>query len=209
MAIICPTVTPMSVDQYHEQLKRVAPFTKRVHLDCMDGKFAPTKSPSLKHLTGLEKFDVDIHLMYERPDEEIESLIALNPKLVIVHAEAGGNFVSIAKRLHESNIRAGVALLPKTPVEVIKPALEHTDHVLIFSGDLGHFGGSPNLVLIDKVKKAKAINPELEVGWDGGINDTIVKQLVEAGVDVLNVGGYIQKAEKPAERYEILKSLLN
>ncbi len=209
MAVICPTVTPLSINDYHQQLERITKFTKRIHIDCMDGKFAPTKSPSLKHLSWPKNIDVDIHLMYEHPEDEITQLIQLKPKLVILHAEAGGNFVTMANDLHEANIRVGVALLPKTPVDVIKPALEITDYVLIFSGDLGHFGGSPNLVLLDKVKKAKQMKPEVEIGWDGGIGDTVVKPLVEAGVDVLNVGGYIQKAENPAERYDILKNLLN
>ena len=187
----------------------MAPFAKRIHLDCMDGKFAPTKSPGLNHLQWHHNLEVDLHLMYEHPENEIDEIIRLKPELVIVHAEAGGNFVVIARQLHEANIRIGVALLPKTPIDVIKPALEYTDHVLIFSGDLGHFGGSANLVLLDKVKKAKDLNPELEIGWDGGVSDTNVAQLVDAGVDVLNVGGYIQRAEKPAERYDILSNLIN
>ncbi len=209
MATICPTVTALNTHQYREQMERVAPFIKRVHLDFMDGKFAPTKSPSIAHAWWPEKLQADLHVMHENPEHELDAIIRIKPSLVIVHAEAKGNFVVIAQKLHEAGIKAGVALLAKTPVDVIKPALEHADHLLVFSGDLGHFGGSLDVALLEKVRRAKELKPGIEVGWDGGINDSNVKQLIDAGVDVLNVGGYIQRAENPKERYEILENLLN
>lgn len=190
-------------------MERAALFAKRIHVDFMDGEFAPTKSPGLHQAWWPEKIQADLHIMHKNPDAELDQIIKLKPSLVIVHAEADGNFVIIARKLHEAGIKAGVALLASTPIDVIKPALEYLDHVLIFSGDLGHFGGQTDLHLLDKVKKAKELKHTLEIGWDGGINDTNVRALVEGGVDVLNVGGYIQRAENPKERYDILKNLLH
>jgi ribulose-phosphate 3-epimerase len=95
-------------------------------------------------------------------------------------------------------------LLPQTTVETITPALDHIDHVLIFSGDLGNFGGHANLRLLDKVAELRRHKPELEIGWDGGINEQNISKLVFAGVDVLNVGGYIQNAEEPEKAYSRL-----
>ncbi len=63
-------------------------------------------------------------------------------------------------------------------------------------------------VLEIKVQKIRDHHPEAEIGWDGGINDHNAKQLVEAGVDVLNVGGYIQQATKPADAYATPKALV-
>jgi ribulose-phosphate 3-epimerase len=209
MAIICPTITSENTHQYREQMERVAPFVKRIHVDFMDGKFAPTKSPGLLQAWWPEKIQVDLHIMHQNPENELDEIVGLKPQLVIVHAEAGGNFVTIARRLHEADIKTGIALLADTSVDVIKPGLEHTDHVLIFSGDLGHFGGKVDVRLLDKVRKVRELKPDVEIGWDGGINDTNVKQLVEAGVDVLNVGGYIQRAENPKERFEILSRLIS
>lgn len=209
MATICPTVTSENTHQYREQMERAAMFAKRIHIDFMDGTFAPTKSPGLRQAWWPPHMKADLHVMYEHPEAELDEIISLKPHLVIVHAEAKGNFVVIARRLHEANIKAGVAILAKTPIKVIETALEHTDHLLIFSGDLGHFGGRVDLDLLEKVVEAKKLKPELEIGWDGGINDTNIRQLVEGGVDVLNVGGYIQRAEKPHERYDILQSLIH
>lgn len=209
MAVICPTITAEDNHHYREQMERVALFVKRVHIDFMDGEFAPTKSPGLAQAWWPEKVHADLHVMHKNPEKELEQIIKLKPDLVIVHAEAEGNFVVIARKLHEANIKAGVALLAETPLEVVKPALEHMDHLLIFSGSLGHFGGQVDLHLLDKVRKAKEHKHTLEIGWDGGISDANVQALVEGGVDVLNVGGYIQRAENPRERFNILNNLIH
>lgn len=209
MAIICPTVTPTNAHHFREQMERVTGFAKRVHIDFMDGKFAPIISPRIDQAWWPEHTLADLHIMYEKPDQEVEKIVKLKPHLAIVHAEAKGNFVSFAQAMHEADIKAGVAILPKTSVELIKPALEHVDHILVFSGDLGYFGGQVNVRLLDKVAQIKQLKPTVEVGWDGGVNDTNVHLLVAAGVDVLNVGGYIQRAEKPKERFETLQNLLH
>jgi pentose-5-phosphate-3-epimerase len=76
--------------------------------------------------------------------------------------------------------------------------------VLIFSGNLGHFGGHANLKLLDKVTKLKELKPTLEIGWDGGVSDHNAKQLADGGVDVLNAGGYLH-GHDPAKAYATLK----
>jgi pentose-5-phosphate-3-epimerase len=98
--------------------------------------------------------------------------------------------------------------LQSTAAEVIFSALDHIQHVLIFSGNLGYQGGSHvDFNLLEKVKVLKRHKPELEIGWDGGVNDQNVAELINGGVDVLNVGGYIQKAEDPARAYSALKRI--
>src|SRR5690606_20024551 len=99
-----------------------------IHVDFMDGEFAPTKSPGLHQAWWPEKIQADLHIMHKNPDAELDQIIKLKPSLVIVHAEADGNFVIIARKLHEAGIKAGVALLASTPIDVIKPALEYLDH---------------------------------------------------------------------------------
>ena len=209
MPEICPTVTAENKHQYREQIERVADFATRVHLDFMDGVFAPSKSPDLNHAWWPHTMQIDLHLMYKDPVKYFDEIVKLNPRLVVIHAEAKGNFVDFAKKLHKEAILAGVALLQDTDPRVLEPALEYIDHILIFSGDLGYFGGSADLELLKKVKHCKHLKPHVEVGWDGGINDKNIRELVDGGVDVLNVGGYIQRADKPKDNFLHLKSLLH
>ncbi len=209
MADICPTVTAEDLHTYRSQLERIEPFANRIHLDFMDGLFAPNKSIPLEQAWAPKGKQIDLHLMYLRPDLYIEQIKLLNPSLVIVHAEAQGSYEVFSIKLRTSGIKTGVSLLQETPVSIIKDYLDAIDHVLIFSGDLGHFGGHVDLGLLEKVKELKHLKPDIEIGWDGGVNDANVKQLADGGVDVLNVGGFIQKSEEPLERFNSLVTLVN
>ncbi len=207
MAIVCPTVTAPDPHVFRTQLERIQSFSQRIHIDLADGIFAP----KLLDVSGIwipPHMAVDIHLMYNRPLEILESVIALKPQLVIIHAESDGNFQRVVEALRTANIKIGVALLASTYVEVILSEIESIDHILIFSGNLGHFGGQADLNLLSKVKKIIAQNKPIEIGWDGGINEGNVRQLAEGGVDVLNVGGAIQRADNPVDAYAKLNLAL-
>lgn len=201
MAEICPTVMGSSSKEYREAIERVAPFARRIHIDFADGKFAPTKLLPLEDAWWPIGHEIDFHIMYQNPLEQLEEVIYQSPSLVIVHAEAEGMEEFIAE-LDGLGIKKGVALLKDTPVDKITSIIEHLDHVLVFSGDLGHYGGSVDLGLLDKVKELKKLNPQLEIGWDGGVNEQTAAMLAEGGVDILNVGGAIQKASDPEAAYD-------
>lgn len=202
MAVICPTVTATGPHQYREQMERVEPFAKRVHIDLMDGKFAPTQSPGLDEIWWKPEIKADIHLMYQRPIEQLSALIKLRPYMVIIHAEAEGDHGHFADSLHKVGIRAGLALLQETSVHSVSRIINKFNQILIFSGRLGYHGGRADLSLLDKVKQVHELHPEIEIAWDGGINDHNAKQLVDAGVDVLNVGGFIQRADNPERAFK-------
>jgi pentose-5-phosphate-3-epimerase len=146
--------------------------------------------------------------MYQKPMEYIGQLIKLKPRLVVIHAEAEVHHMDFAARLHRADILAGLAILQDTPVENTYQIMHSFDHVLVFSGDLGHHGGQANLGLLDKVRKIRSHHPEAEIGWDGGINDQNVRQLVDHNVDVLNVGGYIANADNPVAAYAKLEAVI-
>ncbi len=207
MAAICPTVTAYDRKTFAEQVAKLTPFAQRIHLDFMERSFTGVDSPKPNEVMAPAGVAFDIHLMYKQPLDYIEAVTALRPGLVIVHAEAEGNFITFADAMHRAGIKAGVALLQKTPVGIIRPALEAIDHVLIFSGKLGHHGGLADLALLDKVKEIRQVKPAVEIGWDGGVNASVVKELSAAGVDVLNVGGAIQESSDPGAAYGKLKAL--
>ena len=208
MATICPTVTAFDLPQYEVQLNRLAPFARRIHIDLMDGTFAPTKSPDLSDIHLLDGVVNDIHLMYAKPHDYLPQLIKLKPHMVVVHFEADLQHRQFVRQLHDAGIKAGLALLHDTEVSTAIDALEGYDHVLIFSGDLGHHGGKADLRIRRKIEEVRARYPGIEIGWDGGINATNASALVRSGVDVLNVGGFIQKASDPANAYAILEAVI-
>lgn len=208
MAVICPTVTATEPHDYRSQMEHISPFSKRVHIDLMDGEFAPTTSPELERVWWPHELTADIHLMYQRPMDYLAQLIKLRPHLVIIHNEAHVHHMHFAAELHRHDIKAGLAILHDTPVEYAYQIMHSFDHILVFSGHLGYHGGQADLSLLDKVKKIREHHPEAEIGWDGGINADNARQLLEAGVNVLNVGGFIQKSDDPEVAYATIKAII-
>lgn len=205
MPVICPTITAETSAEYKRQIEKVTAFSKRIQIDLMDGHMAPNKSITPGEIWWPAGFKADIHLMFKTPLAAVKEALRHQPSLIIIHAEADGDFEEVLELCRHKNVSVGIALLPETRAEIIKPVLNKIDHVLIFSGNLGHQGGShADLSLLEKAEYLKAYNAELEIGWDGGINNRNISQLVLGGVDVLNVGGFIQHAEDPEKAYNSL-----
>jgi ribulose-phosphate 3-epimerase len=200
MSIICPTVTANDPHTFRSQIDRILPFAQRIHIDLADGIFAP-KLIDINQLWWPPHTIVDVHMMFRKPLDYIDEVVRLKPSLIVIHAECDGNFKQLVETLRSANIKVGVALLKTTPLEVILSEIQSIDHILIFSGHLGHFGGEANLDLLNKVQRIKDLSKPIEVGWDGGINDENVSLLAKGGVDVLNVGGFIQQSDNPIDAY--------
>jgi ribulose-phosphate 3-epimerase len=207
-AEICPTVTTDDPTVYKKQIEETLSFAHRLHIDLSDGIFTRNKLMDIEDIWWPGGVRADLHVMYQRPFDHLGVLLALRPQLIIVHAEAEGNFMEFAAQAHHYGIEVGVALLPETPVEAIQPALPVIDHVLIFSGNLGHFGGHADMSLLGKAQRLRDLKPRLELGWDGGVNDKNVKLLDMGGIDVLNAGGFLHGAKKTDAAYATLKSAL-
>lgn len=212
MAEICPSITETNANphDYRAQIEKVQGFAKRIHIDLMDGEFAPSRSINPIQVWWPDGLTADIHIMFKRPLEHLETLISLKPNLVIIQAEAEGDLKGMMDHLQKLGIKAGVSLLKQTQPDEAEELIKTADHVLIFSGDLGYFGGQADLGLIEKIKRVKEINPNAEIGWDGGANESNVKQLADGGVDAITVGGAIQKSENPQNTYvKLIEKLQN
>jgi len=202
MAVITPCITVETEDDYKVTVERLHPFAQRVHIDLMDGEFAPTFSVGADKIWWPQEWIVDIHAMVAHPSQYVDALIQLHPTTVIFHVEVEEDLNPTITKLKQAGIKAGVALLRPTVPSEVQNYIEIADHVLIFSGDLGHYGGTASLMQLEKVRLVRKIHPEVEVGWDGGANPENVFSLAQGGVDVINCGGSINKSPDPAGAYK-------
>ena len=207
MNIIVPTITAYTPEQYKEQLQLVGSLAGRVHTDFMDGDFAPTTSLQPAEMWWPSKLQVDLHIMARDPMQVVADVLNKRPSLTIIHHESL-HASSFLYELHEHRLKVGVAILAHTSVDVLTHYLPIIDHVLIFSGHLGYHGGIADMTLLHKVAWLRAKRPDIEIGWDGGINETNITKLVDAGVNICNVGGYIHRSKDPRAAYEKLKELI-
>lgn len=206
MSVIAPCVMAYDPADYKEQVDRITGFAERVHIDLTDGEFAPTFTVGVADLWAPEGWTIDIHAMVHDVATIVPQLIALRPNLIILHSEARGDVLSGLRLIKQAGIKAGVSLLKSTVPRTVEPLIKEAEHILIFSGDLGRFGGTASLMQLEKIRLVKSINSNVEIGWDGGVMVENAYSLVQGGVDVLNVGGAIQKASDPAAVYSKLQS---
>jgi len=207
---LAPTITTNDPHEYREQMELISSYADGVHLDFADGIFAPTKMLDVDQSWRKDDIITHAHVMHKDPLRVVADLIKLDADLVILHAESD-NLKQALTKLNDNGTRCGVAILPDTSVDDLR-ALEVDDlfeHVLVFGGRLGYQGGSADLTILDKVTELKQKYPDVEIGWDGGLNGDNAKQIAAAGVNVLNMGGYFKNAENPAKLYEELKKVLN
>ena len=193
--------------EYRDLMERMASVTDRLQVDLMDGQFAPNKNIAPVQLWWPENTQVDIHLMYTNPAKELTTLISLRPHMIIFHYESNGDIEEYINHVKHCGIKAGVALLPQTPVAYARAAIQAADHVLIFGGALGE-SGVADLAQLDKVPAIRAINPGVEIGWDGGANIDTVTKISAAGVNVINVGSAISDAHDATDAYRTLTELV-
>lgn len=209
MSIIVPTIMAETIDQLRESTTSYQAFARRVHIDISDGEFAPTFLLDESQLFWPEGWDVDIHAMVARPSEHLGRIMQLKPSMVILHAEAQEDILPHLQTLKQAGIKAGVALLKTTVPATVQQLIENADHVMIFSGDLGKFGGTASMMQLEKIRLIKKIKPDVEIGWDGGVKIENAYTLTQGGVDVLNVGGEIANATSPADTYNELVKEIN
>ena len=184
------------------------------HIDIMDGVFVPNISfgmPVLKAIAKHAKKPLDVHLMIVDPDRYIEEFAALNAAILTVHYEACTHLHRSLQKIKSCGMKAGVALNPHTPVQVLKDIIQDVDLVCLMSVNPGFGGQSFIEQTYEKVKELKALITEkgtstlIEI--DGGVTDANARALTEAGADVLVAGSFVFKSEDPMTTIAQLKSL--
>lgn len=188
---------------------------KYLHLDVMDGMFVPNISFGpmiIKQLRPLTNMVFDVHLMIEDPDRYVQNFKDAGAEILTVHYEACKHLHRTISYIKSLGMKAGVSLNPATNIKVLDYVLEDLDLVLIMSVNPGFGGQSFIPSAIDKIKNLKAkirernLNVIVEV--DGGVKTTNVKDVIEAGADLIVSGSdvFADKENRIKAYKEIFKN---
>ncbi len=202
MAVVVPTVLAATPEEYTARLQRAEGVSSRVHVDICDGQFADTATIGLAQVQVGEGIALDLHLMLQDPVAQLETALSLKPSMIIFHAESDGDLGGAMNQIRQLGVRAGVAVLPQTPIESARELIIHADHVLIFTGTLGYNGGEFQPDQLSRVAEVRQIKPNVEVSVDGGVTDQNAALIALQGVDVLYSGAFIQDAADPQSAYD-------
>jgi len=185
-----------------------------LHLDVMDGVFVPNISigfPVIKQLSRIAQKPVDAHLMIVEPQKFIPQFRDFGVKTLTVHYEACTHLHRVVAQIKDAGMKAGVAINPHTPVEVLEDIIEEIDLVLIMSVNPG-FGGQKFIPrALDKIRRAKnlivsrGLKTQIEV--DGGVTLDNISSVVGAGADIVVAGNAVFAAENPEVTIRQIKRL--
>lgn len=167
----------------------------------------------MKAIRGLSNLVFDVHLMIEEPGRYVDEFISAGADLITVHYEADRHIDRTINYIKSKGCKAGIALNPGTPVSMLKNLIPSLDMVLIMSVNPGFGGQSFIPYSLDKIKElkemAKACGKEdLLIQVDGGVGANNIKEIVEAGANVLVAGSAVFKEDKIEENIKALREAL-
>lgn len=173
-----------------------------LHLDVMDGDFVPNITFGACLISGIRPHTnliFDIHMMVTNPERYIEDMVKAGANSITVHAEATKHLDRVIDLIKSYNVKACVALNPATPISVIENVANKLDMILVMSVNPG-FGGQKFIpYAVDKIKKLRALYPNIDIEVDGGINNETCKCVKEAGANVLVAGSYVFSGDYKAK----------
>lgn len=166
-----------------------------VHLDVMDGSFVPpiTFGPKMvADIRARTPMPLDVHLMISNPDRHFDAFLKAGADSITFHAEAVVHVHRHLRSIRSAGSRAGVAIVPGTPVSAIEPVLHECDLVLVMTVDPGWGGQALIPETLKKVAHLARIREEsggsFAIEVDGGINSETALAARQAGADVLVTG---------------------
>ena len=197
--LVAPSILSADFGNLEKEIKSICEAgCDLVHVDVMDGHFVPnlTIGPVVvEPVSKVSSKPLDIHLMVENNNFFVDLFAPLKPKYLSFHIESEKHPHRLIQKIRSLGISPAITLNPHTKVEDIEYLIEDLDMVLLMSVNPG-FGGQKFIPsVIEKVKKLKELikkkNPNCLIEVDGGVSDKNIKELKDAGVDVVVAGSFV------------------
>ncbi|QKF64979.1 ribulose-phosphate 3-epimerase [Campylobacter corcagiensis] len=169
-----------------------------LHIDVMDGHFVPnlTMGPMIVQAAkNASLVPLDIHLMVENVSFFVDLYLPLKPKFLSFHIEEEKHPLRVIDHIRKNGVSPAITLNPHTPISSLKHIINEVDMVLLMSVNPG-FGGQKFMPLVlEKAKELRELiyktNSVCMIEVDGGVNGLNVRDLDDAGVDIVVAGSYI------------------
>jgi ribulose-phosphate 3-epimerase len=170
----------------------------------MDGAFVPNISfgPELvASIRKTTKLIFDVHLMINDPIRYVDRFVKAGADMITFHVESTDNPEAVIRAIASHEMRVGMAISPKTPIEAVLPYLPKLSQVTVMTVEPGFGGQELMMPMLDKVRILRRYAYEhglkLDIEVDGGINPDNVGYCTGAGANVIVAGSAIFKSKKP------------
>ena len=184
-------------------------FASYVQFDIMDGHFVPSQSITNEHLAMLPmKLNWEAHLMVRRPEDYLKGFQQAGAEKIIFHYEATSSPQKVISQARNLGLKVGLAANPESPVSVIQSLANELDSVLFLTVHPGFYGSQFVPEAVEKVAELRRIQPDIEIGIDGGIKESNIAQVTQVGVNVIYVGSAIFLQAQPGDSFHRLQTLV-
>ncbi|QIF18181.1 ribulose-phosphate 3-epimerase [Escherichia coli] len=183
--------------------------TEILHVDLMDGTYVSNIAFGPNQIAAMKKASsmiFDVHMMLANPERHIDDVINTGAEMISVHYESTPHVHYIIQKIKKAGRKAGVVLNPGTPESVIEYLLDDIDYILLMTINPGQPGQTFIHKSLEKIRNTKKMisGRDIQIEVDGGVNLDNVKQVKDAGVDLIVVGGALFN-KQPRESYQALK----
>lgn len=186
------------IDLEQEIKKTIEAGSDMIHLDIMDGIFAPDitfKPDVVKSLPQNCPADYDVHLVVKKPENHIQTFMDLGYERLTFHIEATLEPMLCLRLIKGNKGETTLAINPATPISTVNNYLEELDAVLVMTVEPGIAGQDLVKSTIPKIEQLKEVvikrGLSTIIKADGGINKNNLRRLIDAGLDIAVVGAAI------------------
>lgn len=199
---LIPSILSENIQDYQKFRKIFSNFSTKVHLDVMDGKFVPSRSPELIDILTLFSDDtakLQLHLMVEKPHELLQNLDHLNKKLfqnverVYLHVETVPRSIFLLKYSYE----IGLVVSADTDIKKYRHLLIHSPFIQVMTVEPGHQGNPFIVEQLRMIDTLRELGFTGEIHVDGHVNEETLPSILEHWPDTITLGSVVTKSIVP------------
>jgi len=210
MKKIVPAILAKDLAEFKKKLTKATSFFDEIQIDIIDGDFANNKTVELVDIPSLKAGkNYQAHLMVADPADYLTNCKRLGIQTVIFHNEIDEDITETIEKIRGQDLNVFLASAPESEIETFEKYIPLVDGILLMGGEPGFMGQEFQPRVLDKIKALRAKYPDLIIEIDGGVNLKNMKDIFDAGANILVVNSVFFKVRSQKKAVEEFNSFIS